>query len=201
MNVGRVRKRLNIESNYNPVNDPTANVYGRQIKSYSEYLKKDKKKYPMYQFGNNVTFPEYLQVSNLDNNKFSVMHKPKYVIRKKCITESTREVEKVNTYNISKKTFDFNANTESTDFLDNPSPPKNFKFYPKKRNFNILSNSEEFDYTVNLPSQPPYFSRLAYLNMFIDKNDELQEKLNHVNHRKNDGIYDYLVTNKYITPK
>ena len=47
MNVGRVRKRLNIESNYNPVNDPTANVYGRQIKSYSEYLKKDKKKYPM----------------------------------------------------------------------------------------------------------------------------------------------------------
>ena len=81
---------------------------------------------------------------------------------------------------------------------------QSLSFFPSTlpiHSFNILSNSEEFDYKVNLPSQQHYFSRLAYLNMFIDKNDELQEKLNHVNHRKNDGIYDYLVTNKYITPK
>ena len=45
MNVGRIRKRINIESSFNPLNNPTNNVYGWQPVSYSDYLKKNKKKY------------------------------------------------------------------------------------------------------------------------------------------------------------
>ena len=202
MNVGRIRKRINIESSFNQINNPTDNVYGRQPVSYSDYLKKNKKKYHLYEFGNNETSPEYLKISYMHDNEFSVVHKQKYEKRKKCYNDRNRDREAFNTSrNNSKRTYQFNTNTETTYFLDNPSPPKNFKFYPKKRNFNILSNTDENEYNIDLPSQQHYFSRLAYLNMFIEKNDETLDKLKHITHRKNDGIYDYLVNNKYISSK
>lgn len=199
MNVGRVRKRLNIESSFNPINNPSNNVYGKQPISYSQHLKKNKKKYPLYEFGNNEASPEYLKISYMHDNEFSVLHKQKYEKRKKCYIDK-EDREALNTSrNHSKRTYQFNTNTETTYFLDNPSPPKNLKFYPKKRKFNILSNTEEKEYNIDLPSQQHYFSRLAYLNMFIEKNDEISEKLKHIRHKKNDGIYDYLVNNKYIS--
>jgi hypothetical protein len=70
INVGRIRKRINIESNNNPINYPSKNNYGKVIKSYSDFLMKDKKKFPDFH-GNNVEFPEYLKINYLKDEKLS----------------------------------------------------------------------------------------------------------------------------------
>ena len=63
LHVGRIRRRINIETETNPINLPLQNVYGVPKETYHEYLRKEKKKFPSCT-GNNPSNPtyEYVQV-------------------------------------------------------------------------------------------------------------------------------------------
>ena len=187
INVGRIRKRINIESNNNPINYPCKNTYGRVIKSYSDFLMKDKKKFPDFH-GNNVEFPEYLKLNHLKDEKLSKEFLPKNQSGLKKINFEVKEKKIVN----SKKIIGPNNNNEDPIFI-----PRTYDF-KRFRNYNILSGKPEKIYFNNKP-QGNIFARLAYINMFVNENDK-----NHVlitfnnNHHLNDGVYDYLKENKYI---
>ena len=187
INVGRIRKRINIESNNNPINYPCKNNYGKVIKSYSDFLMKDKKKFPDFH-GNNVEFPEYLKINYLKNEKLFKEFLPKNQNGLKIINFVPKETKTVN----SKKIIAPKNNNEDPIFI-----PRTYDF-KRFRNYNILSGKPEKIYFNNKP-QGNIFARLAYINMFVNENDK-----NHVlitfnnNHHLNDGVYDYLKENKYI---
>ena len=65
MHVGRIRKRINIESKLNPINNPLSNTYGKESKLHSQSQMRNKKFFPLYTSGNNVCAPDYMKLTNL----------------------------------------------------------------------------------------------------------------------------------------
>lgn len=187
INVGRIRKRINIESNNNPINYPCKNNYGKVIKSYSDFLMKEKKKFPDFH-GNNVEFPEYLKINYLKDEKLSKEFLPKNQNGLKKIKFEPKENKIVN----SKKIIAPINNHEDPIFT-----PRTYEFKPF-RSYNILSGKPEKIYFNNKP-QGNIFARLAYINMFVNENDKNNVLITYNNnHHLNDGVYDYLKENKYI---
>ena len=194
LHVGRIRRRINIETDTNPINLPLDNVYGVPIQTYHEYLRKEKKKFPNCT-GNNISNPTYLQISYLNNNKYSLENNPKH-------GEGLKHFNIKNAINSEeekprgRKRFE-NMGTETSQNLGYFSTKRSYNFLPR-RSYNILSGKDEPP-LPEVPSQRGFFSNLAYLNFIIDqdkKNDKILQ-----NRKKlglNDGIYDYLEKNNYV---
>ncbi len=194
LHVGRIRRRINIETDTNPINLPLDNVYGVPKQTYHEYLRKEKKKFPNCT-GNNISNPTYLQISYLNNNKYSLETQPKH-------GEGLKHFNIKNAINSEeekprgRKRFE-NMGTETSQNLGFFTTKKSYNFLPR-RSYNILSGKDEPP-LPEVPSQRGFFSNLAYLNFIIDqdkKNDKILQ-----NRKKlglNDGIYDYLEKNNYV---
>jgi len=189
INVGRIRKRINIESQNNPINYPCKNTYGKVIKSYSDFLMKDKKKFPEFH-GNNVQFPEYLKINHLNDEKLSKEFSPKHNNGLKRINFEVKENNRISSKKI--------LNTQNNNRYEDPIfTPRTYEF-KRFRNYNILSGKPEKVYFNNKP-QGNIFSRLAYINLFVNEGDKNNILISYnTNHHLNDGIYDYLKENKYI---
>lgn len=194
LHVGRIRRRINIETDTNPINLPLDNVYGVPIQTYHEYLKKEKKKFPTCT-GNNIANPTYLQISYLNNSKYSLETKPKHGEGLKHFNIKNaieNEVEKPR----GRKRFE-NMGTETSQNLGYFSTKRSYNFFPR-RSYNILSGKDEPP-LPEAPSQRGFFSNLAYLNFIIEqdkKNAQLLQKRKKLG--LNDGIYDYLEKNNYV---
>ena len=194
IHVGRIRRRINIETDTNPINLPLDNVYGVPKLTYHEYLRKEKKKFPNCT-GNNIANPTYLQISYLNNNKYSLENNPKHGegLKHFDIKSAIKtEVEKPR----GRKRFE-NMGTETSQNLGYFSTKKSYNFLPR-RSYNILSGKDEPP-LPEIPSQRGFFSNLAYLNFIIEQ-DKRNDKV--LQNRKkfglNDGIYDYLEKNNYV---
>ena len=193
LHVGRIRRRINIETETNPINLPLQNVYGVPKETYHEYLRKEKKKFPSCT-GNNPSNPTYFQISYLKNNQYSDNAKKhgyglKHFIIKKS-EDSFDEKPRGRKY-FEKK------NEETSQNLGFFSINKSYDFLPR-RQYNIISGKDEppFD---NIPSQRGFFSNLAYLNFVIEQDKKNDKTLKmRKNYGLNDGIYDYLEKNNYV---
>ena len=185
----------NNESNFNPLNDPAQNVYAHPKYFYTDILTKNKKKYPNLH-GNNMNFPDYLQINGLHDNEIYKLHAPKYIERRKYYPDpvySSMSVPK------GKKIITELNNRESKDNLNNFTYKKVPSFLKNLNNgYNIINHRvKPIDY--DSPVQNKYLSKLAELSLSIKKKDKdwILTNFNN-NHRLNDGIYDYLKEHKYI---
>lgn len=218
MQVGRIRKRLNIESNVSPINDPLSNVYERPIEKAMEALRKNKKKYPLKAFGNNIESPDFFIINNLHMNQVTVDHKKDYP----CNRRHLQIYPNRNVFNISssmsqkiksKHTYPYTTNTETTRFIEpkydcidttattvspitSPSIRLMSNLNKMPRDYDILSNNQKKN-TKIYTAQGQYFSRIAALNIFIKDNDT--RKVTKRNNKMSDGIYEYLKKNNYVT--
>lgn len=213
MHVGRVRKRLNIESTISPINEPLSSVYGKPIENTMDALLKKKKMDVAKKFGNNIEAPDYMMLSNLNLNKLSVDYKNEFPCNRKHIQlYQNRDI-----FNISPSmsqsikslhTYPYNPNTETTNFIfsnfvsvdtsklnssSSNSLMKNINRKP--RDYDIISTNQN-DNTKIYTSNGRYFSQVAALNIFIKSNDSM--KIQKRNTRISDGIYEYLQKNNYI---
>ena len=193
LHVGRIRRRINIETKTNPINLPLQNVYGVPKETYHEYLRKEKKKFPSYT-GNNAANPTYLQISYLKNNQYSDnMKKHGYGLKHFVIKESEDYADEKPR---GRKYFE-KEGKETTQNIGFFSDRKSYNFLPR-REYNIISGKDEPPLD-HIPSQRGFFSNLAYLNFVIEKDKKNTEALKmKKNYGLNDGIYDYLEKNNYV---
>ena len=183
----------NNESNFNPMNDPSHNVYGVEKIRYSDILAKNKKKYPNL-YGNNFNSPDNFQIGYLNDNEIYKKNAPRHPERKKIFSNlhfTSLSVDK------GKKIH--NVQIETKDKLNNFTH-KNVPSFLKKLNngYNIINHRmNPIDY--DKPVQSKYLSKLAEFNLSIQKKEKnwILSKLNN-NHRLNDGIYDYLKEHHYV---
>ena len=185
----------NNESDFNPLNDPAQNVYAHPKYFYTDILTKNKKKYPNLH-GNNMNFPDYLQINGLHDNEIYKLHAPKYIERRKYYPDpvySSMSVPK------GKKIITELNNRESKDNLNNFTYKKVPSFLKNLNNgYNIINHRvKPIDY--DSPVQNKYLSKLAELSLSIKKKDKdwILTNFNN-NHRLNDGRSDYLKEHKYI---
>ena len=186
----------NNESNLNPLNDPAQNVYAPPKYFYKDILTKNKKKYPNLH-GNNMNFPDYLQINGLHDNEIYKLHAPKYIERRKYYPDpvyTSMSVPK------GKRIILELNNRESKDTLNDNFYYKNDPPFLKKLNngYNIINHRirpAEYD----SPMKNKYLSKLAELSLSIKKKDRewVLTSLNN-NHRLNDGIYNYLKEHNYV---
>ena len=177
----------NNESNFNPLNDPAQNVYATPKYYYTDILTKNKKKYPNLH-GNNMNFPDYLQINGLKDNEIYKIHAPRHIERRRYYPDpifTSVSVPK------GKKVIQELNNKQSKDTL-NDFTYKQVPYFLKKLNsgYNIINHRvKPPDY--DSPVQSKYLSKLAELSLSIRKKDKewVLTSLNN-NHRLNDGIYD-----------
>jgi len=185
----------NNESNFNPLNDPAQNVYATPKYYYTDILTKNKKKYPNL-YGNNMNFPDYLQINGLGENEIYKLHAPRHVERRKYYPDPV--FTSVSVPKGRKVILELN-NKESKDTLNDFTYKKIPPFLKKLNNgYNIINHRvRPTDYSS--PVQSKYLSKLAELSLSIKKKDKdwVLTSLNN-NHRLNDGIYDYLKEHNYI---
>ena len=198
MHVGRIRKRINIESKLNPINNPLSNIYGKESKLHSQSQMRNKKFFPLHTSGNNICAPDYMKLTNLPNNQISELHKDKYAhIRKQF--ENVHEQGSLKGHSMEfpkpRKTFVYNSNTESNSGIGCNVASACSQSYKK---YNIISGHEEEIPRIGESGSEKYFAKLAAWNVLVNKQDEISRILANKKKSSNDGIYDYLVKGKYI---
>lgn len=191
IHVGRVRKRLNIESKLNPINDPTSNIYDPPFISGTDYYKYRRRKFPDY-CGNNYNAPDYFKVSGLPDTRISYEYRDKHVHQKKGLELPAAGKSNENIRR-GIKCFSDGCNRESKPFTENLGT----KSVSIGRGYDIISTLDEPNIEVPTGSRK-YFSYLANLNVFINNWDKNDGALKRKSNRLNDGIYDYLKTNQYV---
>lgn len=197
MHVGRIRKRINIESRLNPINNPLSNIYGKESKLHSQSQMRNKKFFPLYTSGNNICAPDYMKLTHLPNNQISELHEDKYLHVRKLfpnayegsLTGHSMEFPK------HRKTYVYNSNTESNSGIGCNVASSCNQSYKK---YNIISGREEDRPSLGESGSEKYFAKLAAWNVLLNKEDEVNRILMNKKKSSNDGIYDYLVKGKYI---
>ena len=159
----------NNESNFNPLNDPAQNVYATPKYYYTDILTKNKKKYPNLH-GNNMNFPDYLQINGLKDNEIYKIHAPRHIERRRYYPDpifTSVSVPK------GKKVIQELNNKQSKDTL-NDFTYKQVPYFLKKLNsgYNII-NHRVNPINYDAPVQNNYLSKLAEFNLSIQKRKKI----------------------------
>ena len=183
----------NNESNFSPINDPAKNVYGVEKIYYTDILAKNKKKYPNLH-GNNFNSPDNFQIDYLQDNELYKYHAQRHIERKKLFPNI-----KFTSQSLDKGKKIYNVQIEHKDTLNNFTHKNVPQFLRRLNNGYNIINHRVNPINYDAPVQSKYLSKLAEFNLSIQNKEKnyILSKLN-INHRLNDGIYDYLKEHNYV---